>query len=142
MCDFCALGPRGARPQLLAKVRDALAPGGAFLFDVYSLDAFDARQEVGLIEPNLMAGFWSPDPYVGILRTLKYPAEKVVLDRYWIVEEKRSRTFFNWLQYFSMEGLERELAGAGLVVADWLGDIGGGALDARASELAAIVRAG
>ncbi len=139
MCDFCALGPT-ERGRLLAKVREALAPDGFFLFDVYSLAAYDAREEVGHIAQNLMDGFWSPDPYVGILRTVKYPAEKVVLDRYLIVEKERSRTFYNWLQYFSTDQLENEIAAADLLVADLLADIGGRPFDAEAGELAAIAR--
>ena len=139
MCDFCALGP-DERGRLLAKIREALAPGGSFLFDVYSLVAFDGRHEVSQISRNLMDGFWSPDPYVGVLRTLKYAEEKVILDRYWIVEEARSRTFLNWLQYFSASELEAEVGAAGLVVADLLADIGGSPFDAQASEFAAVVR--
>ena len=139
MCDFCALGPH-ERGRLLAKVRGALIPGGTFLFDVYSLAAFEDRGEGGRISQNLMDGFWSPDPYVGILRTVKYPSEKVVLDRYLIVEEERSRTFFNWLQYFSTAQLEREISEAGLVLTDLLADIGGRPFDAQSSEFAAVVR--
>jgi cyclopropane fatty-acyl-phospholipid synthase-like methyltransferase len=139
MCDFCALGPK-ERGRLLGKVRDALASGGVFLFDAYSLTAFEAREEFGQISQNLMDGFWSPDPYVGILRTMKYPSEKVVLDRYLIIEEERSRSFFNWLQYFSPDQLEKEIVEAGLVLAELLGDIGGGPFDERASEFAAVVR--
>ncbi len=139
MCDFCALGP-DERRLLLQKVRDALAPAGSFLFDVYSLSAFDERNEVGHVARNLMDGFWSPDPYVGILSTVKYPAEKVVLDRYLIVEESRQRTFFNWLQYFSPTRLEEELNAAGFATTDRLGDIGGSPYDLESSEFALLVR--
>lgn len=139
MCDFCALGPR-ERERLLMKVRESLSPGGAFLFDVYSLAAFEQREEANQITRNLMDGFWSADPYVGILSTVKYPSEKVVLDRYLIVEERRNRSFFNWLQYFSTSQLEQEIADAALIVTDLLGDIGGSSWDAQASEYAAIVR--
>ena len=141
MYDFCALSPT-QRGRLLRKIREALSPDGALLFDVYSLAAFEDREEVGQIARNMMDGFWSPRPYVGILRTVKYPAEKVVLDRYLIVEADRQRTYCNWLQYFSTTALEAELNDAGLVVSNFLGDIGGGAYESQANAFAVIARRG
>lgn len=137
MCDVCALGP-AQRSRLFQKVRDLLRPQGAFLFDVYSLAAFEKREETSFVAENLLDGFWSARPYVGFLNTFKYEAEKVVLDKYTIVEEARTRTVLNWLQYFDLERLAAELDAAGLRIADRLGDVAGAAYDPESDELAVI----
>ena len=101
MCDFCALGPQ-QRATLLRHFAAFLKPGGAVLFDVYSPSAFARRRETAVCEPNLLDGFWSPRPYYGFLNVFKYEAENVVLDKYTIVEAERTRTIYNWLQYFDV----------------------------------------
>jgi len=114
-------------------------PGGAVLLDVYSLCAFDARKEAADYGFNLQDGFWSPDPYFGFLNTFKYPAERVVLDKFTIVEEARTRVVYNWLQYFDPDSLRAEVEGQGLRVQEVLGDVAGGAYDPAADELAVVI---
>jgi 2-polyprenyl-3-methyl-5-hydroxy-6-metoxy-1,4-benzoquinol methylase len=139
MCDFCALSP-DQRRVLLDKFRAHLKPGGALLFDVYSLCAFDAREEQARYAPNLLDGFWSSAPYFGFLNTFKYEAEKVVLDKYTILEERRVRTIYNWLQYFSVEMLRGEIESRGLLVDDILDDVAGAPMDPGAHEFAVVAR--
>ena len=57
---------------------------------------------------GMMDGFWSAAPYFGFLNTFRYEAEHVVLDRYTIVEAVRTRTIFNWFQYFDRDELTAE----------------------------------
>jgi 2-polyprenyl-3-methyl-5-hydroxy-6-metoxy-1,4-benzoquinol methylase len=139
MCDYCALSPTQRR-ALLDRFRTLLHPGGAVLLDVYSLSAFAARQEAVSYSPNLQDGFWSAKPYFGFLNTFKYEPERVVLDKYTIVEEARTRTIYNWLRYFDPEDLKGEIDGAGLQVEEFLGDVAGGAYDPASHEFAAVVR--
>lgn len=139
MCDLCALSP-AQRGLLLGKFARALQPGGAVLLDVYSLAAFAARQEGTAYAPNLMDGFWSPHRYHGFQATFKYPAEKVVLDKYLISEAARTRVIHNWLQYFSPAALAAELDQAGLVVEAWQADVAGGAFQPDGAEFAVIAR--
>jgi SAM-dependent methyltransferase len=139
MCDYCALGPQQRR-ALLDKFRTHLSAGGALLLDVYSLSAFAAREEAATYAPNLQEGFWSAEPYFGFLNTFKYDAEHVVLDKYTIVEERRTRAVYNWLQYFDREALRKEIESQGLVVEDLLGDVAGAVYDPAAQELAVVVR--
>ena len=106
MCDFCALSP-AQRKQMLSKFHTFLKPGGAVLLDAYSLTAFEERKEAAIYEANLLYGFWSPDKYYGFQNTFKYEKEKVVLDKYTLIEAERSRIVYNWLQYFSHEGLQQ-----------------------------------
>jgi len=139
MCDFCALSP-GQRKKMLAKFSTLLAPGGFVLLDVYSLHAFAQRAETAIYEANLLDGFWSPDKYYGFLNTFKYEQEKVVLDKYTIVESGRTREVYNWLQYFSPEDLEKELAQCGLKMSAVHGDVAGAPYDPQAAEFAVVAQ--
>ena len=91
------------RLRELNKFGKLLAPGGAVLLDVYSLAAFAGREESCSFQRNLLDGFWSAGEYFGFLSTFKYPEEKVVLDKYTIIEKNRQRTVYNWSQYFDRE---------------------------------------
>ncbi len=115
MCDFCALSP-AQRRNILVKFSKLLENGGSVLLDVYSMNAFEQREEKAIYEYNLLNGFWSPNEYYGFLNTFKFEREKVVLDKYTIIEPARTRTIYNWLQYFSPEALEAEFADCGLKV--------------------------
>ena len=137
MCDFCALSP-AQRRTMLNKFCAILEPGGSVLLDVYSLAAFDRRQETAVYEANLLDGFWSANKYYGFLNTFKYAAEKVVLDKYTIVEASRTRTVYNWLQYFSPEALEREFSECGLAAVKQYSDVAGSPFDAESAEFAVV----
>ncbi len=139
MCDFCALSPEQRR-TMLRKFHGLLAPGGAVLLDVYSLAAFAGRKEQAICETDLMDGFWSQHRYYGFLNTFKYNEEKLVLDKYTIVEEARTRTIYNWLQYFSPEGLEQELNGCGLDVEKRYADVTGSTYNPELTEFAMVAR--
>ena len=139
MGDFCALGP-DRRRTMLDKFFGLLRPGGAVLLDVYSLRAFEAREEGASYAPDLMDGFWSARPYFGFLNIFKYPAEKVVLDKYTIVEADRTRTIHNWLQYYDPKTLLGEIEGRGLKVEEFVGDVAGAAFDPASAEFAVIAR--
>jgi len=139
MCDFCALSPvqRGA---ILCKFGSILAPGGVILLDVYSTRMFDAREETATYGPDLMAGFWSSQPYYGFLNTFKFEEERLVLDKYTIVERDRVRRIFNWFQCFTLQDIEREFAAWGLQVVEWYGDVAGGPYDPETKEIAVIAQ--
>ena len=139
MCDFCALSP-AQRKTMLAKFHRLLDPAGSVLLDVYSLNAFNEREEKALYEPNLLDGFWSPDKYYGFLNTFKYEKEKVVLDKYTIIEAERTRTIYNWLQYFSPEDVEREFSACGFAIENYYADVAGTPFSAQSREFAIIAR--
>jgi cyclopropane fatty-acyl-phospholipid synthase-like methyltransferase len=137
MCDFCALSP-SQRMTMLTKFHTLLIPGGSVLLDVYSLNAFNHREEANSYEANLHNGFWSADEYYGFLNTFKYDDAKVVLDKYTIVEAERMRTVYNWLQYFSSESLQSEFEEAGFVQHQLYGNVIGAPFDESASEFAIV----
>jgi SAM-dependent methyltransferase len=139
MCDFCALSP-DQRARLLERVGRLLAPGGAFLFDVYSVAAFDTWEEQVAYGRDLMDGFWSSRPYYGFLDTFRYEAEKVVLEKYTIVEPDAAREYFNWFQHYDVASLTAEVEAAGLRVDAIHGDVAGAPFEPSLPEFAVVVR--
>jgi 2-polyprenyl-3-methyl-5-hydroxy-6-metoxy-1,4-benzoquinol methylase len=139
MCDFCALSPM-QRKKMLTKFHTLLQPGGCVLLDVYSMNAFLQREETAMYEANMLNGFWSPNKYYGFLNTFKYEKERVVLDKYSLFEADRTRTVYNWLQYFSPGDLEKELARCNFAVEEIFSDVAGSSYDPQANEFAVIAK--
>ncbi|MGD9639131.1 MAG: class I SAM-dependent methyltransferase [Alphaproteobacteria bacterium] len=137
MCDFCVLSPN-QRKQILTKFYNLLKSGGAVLLDVYSLCAFARREEQSIYEINLLNGFWSPNKYYGFLNVFKYEQEKVILDKYTIVEEGKIKNIYNWLQYFDFNGLKREFESYGFEVTAKYGDVAGSSFVENAEEFAIV----
>ncbi|HNU70449.1 MAG TPA: class I SAM-dependent methyltransferase [Thermodesulfobacteriota bacterium] len=139
MCDFCALSPT-QRKRILNKFHKILKPSGSVLLDVYSLSAFEQREEAATYEVNLLNGFWSPNKYYGFLNTFKYGEEKVLLDKYTIIESERTRQVYNWLQCFAPEKLEREFMEEGFSIENLYSNVAGAAYDRKSYEFAVIAR--
>jgi len=139
MCDFCALNP-AQRKTMLDKFHTILEPGGTVLLDVYSFIAFNQREETAMYEANLLNGFWSPNQYYGFLNTFKYDREKVVLDKYTLIEAERTRTVYNWLQYFDPESLKKEFADCGFAIEELYSDVAGSPFDPETTEIAVVAR--
>jgi 2-polyprenyl-3-methyl-5-hydroxy-6-metoxy-1,4-benzoquinol methylase len=139
MCDFCALSPM-QRKKMLTKFHTLLQPGGCVLLDVYSMNAFQQREETAMYEANMLNDFWSPNKYYGFQNTFKYEKERVVLDKYSLFEADRTRTVYNWLQYFSPDDLGKELAGCKFAVEEIFSDVAGSAYDPQANEFAVIAK--
>ncbi len=139
-CDYCALSPEQRR-KLLALCRRHLAEGGSFLLDVFSMAAYDGREETVTYGKNFMGGFWSPDDYFCFLNTIKYGPEKVILDKYTVIEPSHTWEIFNWLQYFSADSLRREFEESGWRVAEQYANVAGDAFDDSAAEIAIVAEA-
>jgi 2-polyprenyl-3-methyl-5-hydroxy-6-metoxy-1,4-benzoquinol methylase len=141
MCDFCALSP-AQRKNMLGKFRGLLKPDGKVLLDVYSLNAFDQKQEMSAYELNQMNNFWSPDDYYSFINTFRYDDAKVTLDKYTIVEKDRKRVVYNWLQYFSVESLKKEFEENGLIVEEVYSDVAGRGYKPESLEFAVVAKKG
>ena len=139
MCDFCALSP-SQRKRMLQKFHTLLQPGGSVLLDVYSLTPFNAYKETAVYEQNLLGGFWSPGKYYGFLNKFKYEGEKVTVDKYTIVEPDRTRTVYNWLQYYDPHALEQELGQYGLEIDEVFADVAGSPFDSTKNEFAVLAK--
>jgi len=152
MCDFCALSPTQRR-EVLRKFRKILKPTGSVFLDVYSLNAFEEREEIARYEANILEreeiaryeanilnGFWSPNNYYGFLDTFKYEREKVVLDKYTIIESDRIRTVYNWLQYFSPKEIEDEFVECGFKIENFYSDVAGTPYEPQSNEFAVVAK--
>ncbi len=74
------------------------------------------------------------------MNTFKYEKEKVVLDKYTLIEAARTRTVYNWLQYFSAEALEKEFVEGGFTVERLYQDVAGTQFDPETTEIAAVAK--
>lgn len=137
MCDFCALSPE-QRGRVLRRLRTLLDDGGRFIFDVYGLAALAVRQEKTSYTENPTGGFWSPNPNFEFLHSFIYESERVSLDKYDIFEAHRSRTIYNWLQFYDARTLETELRGHGYEIAALTADLTGTPFDPDGPEFAVI----
>ncbi|MBN1250208.1 MAG: DUF1877 family protein, partial [Anaerolineae bacterium] len=72
--------------------------------------------------------------------TFIYDEEKVVLDKYTLVEPDRIRTVYNWLQYTTPEALRAEFAANGLAIEAIYANVAGDSFDADGTEIAVIAR--
>ena len=117
---------------------DALADDGTMFLDVPSASYFESVVETTAIDHSPYAGFWSSEEHFVVKATHRYDDEFVSLDKYTIVEPNRTREIYNWLQSFSPESLERELAEVGLDIVELLGDVAGAAYDPAATQFAVI----
>jgi len=139
MCDFCALSPK-QRKTVLSKFYSILKPGGSVLVDVYSLNCFNQKEESTTYEFNQLNGFWSPEDYYCFVNTFKYDKEKVILDKYTIIEETRKRVVYNWLQYFSEDSLRKEFKDNGFNIEMTYSDVTGKPLTSESMEMAIVAK--
>ncbi len=139
LCDFCALGP-SQRKTMLKKFYKFLKPGGSVLIDVYSLNAFNQREEAETYEHSRIDGFWSPENYYCFQNIFKYEEEKVVLDKYTIIEEKQTRIVYNWLQHYSKDTLRKEFEESGFEVEGFYSDVTGTAISPESLEIVIVAK--
>jgi len=125
---------------MLAGFYKLLNVGGSVLLDVYSLNAFDQGKEASAYEYMQLNGFWSSENYYGFLNTFKYDEEKVILDKYTIIEEARTQTVYNWLQYFSPESLSKEFEGNGFKIEEYYSDVAGTIFSPESVEFAIVAK--
>jgi len=139
MCDFCALSPE-QRNNMLSKFSSLLKPDGSVLLDVYSLNSFNQKKESTIYELNQLNGFWSPDDYYCFVNAFKYDEEKVVLNKYTIIEDSRKRIVYNWLQYFSPESLRKEFEENGFKIDEYYSDVAGKVFSSESIEFAIVAK--
>jgi 2-polyprenyl-3-methyl-5-hydroxy-6-metoxy-1,4-benzoquinol methylase len=139
MCDYCALSPE-QRKIMLSKFYSLLKPGGSVLLDVYSLNSYNQKEESAIYELNQLNSFWSPEDYYCFVNTFKYEKEKVILDKYTIIEESRTRIVYNWLQYFSKDSLRKEFEDYGFKVEEIYSNVAGKTFSPDSTEIAIVAK--
>lgn len=110
--DYCAIAPERRR-RLLDAVRATLAPGGVFVFDLFSPGQRAAIAEGLSFGRRFMGGFWAEGDYFGFRAGFHYPDQEASLERFRIATPGRQFEIFNWMQYFSPASIRDELRVAG-----------------------------
>lgn len=137
--DYCAMSP-DRRRAFLHKVKACLAPGGSFVFDVYSPLQFAAFAEQSGFGRRYMGGFWAEGDYVGLSQSFRYAAQRISVERFLILTPSRRLEIFNWMQYFDPEAIAAELADAGFSVDACLDIATGRPWQASATPFAVLAR--
>ena len=113
--DFCPLPPDD-RATLLTRVKQALKPGGRFVFDVTTPVLRQRRHVARRWSAAPDGGFWRPGPHLMLECGFKYP-DDVYLDQYIVLETKGRLTVYrNWFQDYTPEHLTAELTANGFEV--------------------------
>jgi SAM-dependent methyltransferase len=134
-CDFCALSPEQRR-NLLVKFHSFLKPNGKLLMDVHSLNVFNRKQEYTGYEFNHLDHFWAEENYYCFINSYKYEREKVMLDKYTIVEKDRTREVYNWLQCFSKDSINTEFEENGFKIEAFYSDVAGTPFNQESDDIA------
>jgi len=137
--DFCPLSP-AQRKSLLKKFYDFLEKDGAVLLDVLTINHFNETTEKSTFEFVSDNGFWSPDPYYLFSNTFKYQEEKIILDKYTIIEKAKTREIFNWLQCFNLKSLEKEFQENDFQIIEYYSDVAGTPYKSNSKEIAIIAQ--
>jgi hypothetical protein len=137
--DFCPLSP-DQRQKLLANVRRALKPSGAFVLDVSRFDPnHPDRSESSWY--SSAGGFWRPGPSLVLEQSFSYPEQALQMDQYLVIEETGDLSVYrNWRQEYTPESITAELAAGGFAVQSVWGDLTGIPLSEDAAWIGIISR--
>lgn len=122
-CDYGALSTAD-REALLRRVYGHLRPGGKFLLDVSSVEAFrsfEASQSWSICEQG---GYWSEKPHLALERKQRF-CENVTLHEAHILTEDALRSYYIWHTYFTPDCLQAEANRAGFSLIGCWGDVAG-----------------
>lgn len=138
-CDYCVLNPK-QRKLMLDKFYQLLSNDGAIFMDVYSLSHFNNSKEQASANYSPGNDFWSEAPYFALLNNFKYEEEKVLLDKWTVLEENRHREIFNWLQCYSVASLKAEFKASGLEIIETYANVSGEASSDKSTEIALVAK--
>ena len=105
-CDFGVLVPDD-RKRLIEVIHKALKPGGTFFFDAITEEAAD-RLVYGTSWESENGGFYSPDAYVCLNDSRRFPEEKATLEQHLVIFDDGSAKLYRfWNHYFNREDIRR-----------------------------------
>ena len=77
-------------------------------------------------------------PLCGAIPYFKYEKEKVILDKYTIIEASRKRVVYNWLQCYSRDSIRNEFEENGFRADELYSDVAGKAFTSESTEIAIV----
>lgn len=129
--------PDHVRDGLLGRIRDALAPGGVFLFDVTTPVAHrgnGATRQVDLAQ----GGLWRPGPHVVVTDRYEYP-DDVTCHQYVVADDEHGvHVYRMWFHDYTPATLTPVLAAAGLEVQEIWGSLDGAPYNPAAEWFAVV----
>ena len=134
-CDFGVLNPE-QRKNLLKTWHATLEDGGSLFIDVFSLQQFKETKEEGTYEHVPENDCWSAGPCYAFQNTFKYEKEQLLLHKWTVIEENRTREILNWLQCYSLESLKQELQENGFELIEYYSDVSGEPYSPDSKEIA------
>lgn len=137
--DFSVLSPP-QRQKLLATCRAVLQPGGHLLLDVASAARWQRAHENSSYAFHAEGGFFSPWPHHLFSQTFKYEAEKLLCDKYTVVEQRRRFALYNWNQCYTPETLRTALQAGGFDTEELFSGLAGEPYCGDADWIAAVAR--
>jgi SAM-dependent methyltransferase len=114
------------RDKLLRRIARALAPGGFFVFDVFTHTYLREEGRQSSWHVGLEGGFWRPGPYLVLEQSLNYPRAQVVLERYLVCEPEGHVTRYHiWKHHYRPDQIRSILERRGFSVLGQYADLTG-----------------
>lgn len=122
--DYGVLPPADRR-KLLANIHEALTDNGAFVLDVASASAFEAKmQQPARNWHAVQQGFWRPHPHLVLEEHIFYEDAYVSCDQY-VVCDDEVKVYRIYLMHYTPKNITSELEEAGFVVEETLSSLSG-----------------
>jgi cyclopropane fatty-acyl-phospholipid synthase-like methyltransferase len=138
-CDFSVLSPKHRR-ILLSIFHKALGENGAILLDVDSMKRFTEGAEKSTYGFSAKSDFWSPEPHHIFEVTFKYEQEKVLLEKYTLIDNDKKSEFFNWHQCYSQQSLQELFQENGFWIEGYYSNVAGDPFEGDSAIFAVIAR--
>jgi len=135
-CDFGVLSIENQK-LILQKIYRSLKSNGIFIFDVMSHQYFSNFQEAKSWKFE-DAGFWRSSPHLILEEQVKYLSEKVILEKFHIIEDNRIECYQNWNKCFDTNEIKTLLDEHGFSVADIYSNVAGNTFNENSDTIAII----
>lgn len=105
MMIYCDMGTHSDtdRDKLLHHIFDSLDEGGKLIFDIFTEELIQDKQEEKRWEYSPSGGFWSDSEYLLLSQTFHYPEEKCFTYQYNLLTGNETKHFIVWDRYYSEE---------------------------------------
>ena len=138
--DFCVLSDYD-RSLLLWKIRNLLAPGGIFVFDVFTRQYVERTGLKSDWYVQLKDGFWHPDPHLVLEQGFDYKEEGVHLNQYTVFPAgSKGKTYNIWHSYYTRDTIRAILEKHRLSIVAEHADLSGKNIDDHSEWIGIVAR--